>query len=1207
MKFKELEVFGFKSFADKLAVRFGGGITAIVGPNGCGKSNVADAIRWVLGEQSPKLLRGKSMQDVIFNGTEKRKQLSYCEVVLKFDNKTNPETNTRMFPSLDYNEVTISRKLYRSGESSYFINNADSRLKDIAELLRDGGMGREGYSIIGQGRIDELLSAKPENRRAIFEEAAGISKYKVKKVESERKLIRVRENLIRIEDILSEKGKVLEPLTQQAEKARKCLDLRDKLKEHEINIYIHQRDTSEQIKSGISQKLTESSEELNQKENEFNQVLIDYKATRDKYESSDADLNAYHERLTLLNVGLEKQQGEINNLKQRQEFMLQNIAKIEEENDIYEMAIQRLEGLTATKEIEKISAQSALVSANESYKTQNAEYLLAVDLLNENAGRIAQEREAEISAMDKLSDIKSNLTGLKTEKQMLEERIAEHQKEIKEFLSSIKITEKKTSEASNETDKLITQKDKEAALLSDLTQENETLTGLIAGSVDKLSDLSRQYYSSKSRHQLLKDMKEAREGFAAGVKNLLKNAKTDKRVAEKIEGVVAELIKVDAKFETAIEVALGNAYQNVVVNDEKDANILIEYLKLHRLGRVTFMPITAAKPRSIDRQYHDLLKTQGCLGIASDLIKFDTKYKSVMQGYLGGTVITDTAETAIKIAKQTRAAFKIVTLEGEVFATTGSITGGNFKTDKSISNIFSHEREINELDAKLKELDAQIATLNKDKANAEKDTLEISEKIKTLTKNVHALELSITTQMETLNHHMSDMEALRKNLDSVNAHLSLDSTRIEQINSDLNSVSELEEFLANKRKEATKGSRAETEAYEEARANSDIMREKIAELRIEINRLEGIIERSASELERFIQEIGDNKLKMTANDNAKTRLEADIQRTEENILEISKRASSSDTASIKELKDKIAGIDIHKKELAGTIDRLDNERERLGEALQGLRDKKTQCEFQLMSVDTEIEAKEQRLLEDYNLDYDACQPFRLEEYDINKGIAEANKLKRSIYNLGDVNIGAIEQVKTAYEEYNQYQIDRDDILKAEADLLKIIKDLSGDMLKLFNENFEKIRFNFVQTFKALFDGGNADLYMTDAEDGDPLSAGIEIVAQPPQKKLQSITLLSGGERALTAIAILFAILKLKPMPFCVLDEIEAALDDANAGRFAKYLRRFSEGTQFIVITHRKPTMELSDSLYGVTMEEKGVSKIVSVKLSDAVSMGEVSA
>ncbi|MCL2556720.1 MAG: chromosome segregation protein SMC [Firmicutes bacterium] len=1207
MKFKELEVFGFKSFADKLAVRFGGGITAIVGPNGCGKSNVADAIRWVLGEQSPKLLRGKSMQDVIFNGTEKRKQLSYCEVVLKFDNKVNPETNTRMFSSLEYNEVTISRKLYRSGESSYYINNQDSRLKDIAELLRDGGMGREGYSIIGQGRIDELLSAKPENRRAIFEEAAGISKYKVKKVESERKLIRIRENLIRIEDILSEKGKVLEPLTQQAEKARKCLDLRDKLKEHEINIYIHQRDTSEQIKGNISGKLTEASEELNQKESEFNQVLLDYKAARDKYESSDADLNAYHERLTLLNVGLEKQQGEINNLKQRQEFMRQNMEKIEEENDIYEMAVQRLEGLTAQKEIEKISAQSSLASANENYKTQNAEYLLAVDLLNENAGRIAEEREAEIAAMDKLSEIKSNLTGLKTEKQMLERQVEENQKEIRELLSSIKITEKKTSDSSTETDKLITQKEKETAAVLDYSKQNEKLTNIISISTDKLADISRQYYSSKSRFQLLKDMKEAREGFAAGVKNLLKNAKNDKRVAEKIDGVVAELIKVDAKFETAIEVALGNAYQNVVVSDEENANVLIEYLKLHRLGRVTFMPITAAKPRQIDAKFLDLLKIEGCFGVASDLIKFDPKYKTVMQGYLGGTVITDTAETATKISKQTRFAFKIVTLEGEVFATNGSITGGNFKTDKSISNIFSHEREIGELDTKIKEFDNAIAILNKDKTAAEKDIVVVAEKIKLHTKNVHALELSITTQMETLNHHMSDMESLRKDLDGVNTHLSHDSARIEQINNDLNSVSELEEFLANKRKEATQCSRAESEAYETARANNDVMREKISELRIEINRLDGIIERNTSELDRFKQEIEDNKLRINSNNITKSRLLSDIARTEENINEISKRASSSDTQSIKEVKEKIAGIDTHKKELAASIDKMDSERERLGGVLQALRDKKTQCEFQLMSVDTEIEAKEQRLLEDYNLNYETCQPFRQDEYDINKGIGEANKLKRQIYNLGDVNIGAIEQVKTAYEEYNQYQIDRDDIIKAEADLLKIIKDLSGDMLRMFNENFEKIRVNFVQTFKALFDGGNADLYLTEAEDGDPLSSGIEIVAQPPQKKLQSITLLSGGERALTAIAILFAILKLKPMPFCVLDEIEAALDDANAGRFAKYLRRFSEGTQFIVITHRKPTMELSDSLYGVTMEEKGVSKIVSVKLSDAVSMGEISA
>ena len=1203
MKFKELEVFGFKSFADKLNVRFGGGITAIVGPNGCGKSNVADAIRWVLGEQSAKLLRGKNMMDVIFTGTEKRKSLSYCEVLLRFDNR-QIDDKPRMFPNLDYNEVTVSRKLYRSGESIYYINNAECRLKDIADLLRDGGMGREGYSIIGQGRIDELLSAKPENRRAIFEEASGIAKFKARKVESERKLLRTRDNLVRIEDILGEKSRTLEPLTQQAEKARKCLDLRDQLKSHEINIYIHQRDTSEEVKAQISVRLDEAGEELSQKEKDFEDALSDYKTTREKYEMSDADLNMLHEQLTVLNVGLEKQQGEINTLKQRQEFFTQNAEKLDEEIDIYKMSVSRLGALTAQREKEKNSAENDLKTLNEKYSAQNAEYLIAVDLLNENAERIESEREAEIAAMDKLSEIKSNLTGLKTEKQMLAERIDEYKTDIKDFLAGIKAVEKDSSEASSEADLLIKRKEADAEKLHVYTEDNNRLKFEIDDYAEKLSDLNRRFYSGRARHQLLKDMKESREGFAAGVKNLLKNAKSDTRLSGKIEGVVAELIKVNKELETAIEVALGNAYQNVVVRTEEDAGALVEYLKMHRLGRVTFIPMSSAKPRRIDSGYSDLLKTKGCFGIASDLIKFDSKYKDVIQGFLGATVITDTKETAIVIAKKARFAFKIVTLEGEVFATNGSITGGSFKMDKSVSNIFTHERELRELDESLKELTAEVAAAQKSKEKAEREIIKAAEGVRTYTANVHALELSIASQMEILNHHLSQMESLRKSLDEVNKHSAVDSARLEEIDKDLNSVGELEEFLAKKRASASAGGRAETEAYEAARAKLDALRESNSELKIEINRLDGILERCNSDVSRMNSEAEDNKARIDANIAAKEKITADIMRTEETIMQIQRRASADDTQSIKDIRSRISGIDNHKRELAARIDELDQKRESLTSVLQDLRDKKTKFEFQLQGVDTEIEAKEERLLEDYNLDYEGCLPFKTDDYDINKGITEAGKLKRQIVNLGDVNIGAIEEVKTAYEEYNKYSIDRDDLLRAEADLVKIIKDLSHDMLRQFNENFEKIRVNFVKTFKELFDGGNADLYMTEPEDGDPLSAGIEIVAQPPQKKLQSITLLSGGERALTAIAILFAILKLRPMPFCVLDEIEAALDDANAGRFAKYLRRFSEGTQFIVITHRKPTMELSDSLYGVTMEEKGVSKIVSVKLSDAVALGD---
>ena len=1204
MKFKQIEVFGFKSFADKTDILFGDGITAIVGPNGCGKSNVADAIRWVLGEQSPRYLRAGKMADVIFNGTEKRKSMSYCEVLLRFDNRPHTD-GSKMFPSLEFNEVTVSRKLYRSGESLYLINGKECRLKDVTLLLREGNMGRSGYSIIGQGRIDELLSAKAENRRPIFEEAAGISGHKEKKKEAESKLVRTRENLSRLNDILFEKQSVLEPLSLQAEKARKCLDLRDKLKEHDINIYIHQRDTAEDIKAKIAVSLAGATEELDQKDSEFNQLLNQYRASRDALESFDNDYRALSEMLVDLTAEKEKHKGEINSLVQKKDFILENKEKLLQENTSLQQDLNTLlqqisiNSKKRDEKTEKIKTESVLLSQKINTHADLSEEL------NLRSEKIAQERQSQIDAMEKLSQIKSNLGSLSTEKQLLLSDTHDYQVQIRELAAQIKTADGLLEKSKVEIDRLNTIAKQENDQIKLFTQKDTDLTKKISDLNTDLSDKNRIFYSAKTRHQTYLDMKETREAFGQGVKMLLKSAKEDKGIAKQIEGVLAEVIRVDEQFETAIQVALGQNFQNVIVEKEENANFLIEHLKQNRLGRVTFMPISSAKPRTIDPQYKPLLSTPGCFGVASDLIKFDKKYKSVIDTFLGATLITDTAETATKIAKKCGFALKIATLSGEIFSTNGSISGGSFKANSAVANVFSLERDIDRLTKEVGQLSSDIDSISKEKSTSEKELIIAKEKIKFHSANSHLLEISLTSETDALNHQQKNKETFEKTLSNSNAELEKVSTRLNEIEKDLLSVNELEEFLAKQRQSASLGSQEGSKEYEKAKKDFDELIGKISDDKVKIKSLEGELELISAEIDRAESQQKYFAQKFDQNEVLIKNLLGQIKSTEQEIADISRKADIEDSDQIKQAKQKLDSLDQNKKDLSAKIVFFDNKREEMGQALQGLRDRKAQLSFKLQNVDSDILTKEEQLLKDYDLDYQRCLAFKIDDYDSKKGITEAERVRRQIQNLGEVNIGAIEQVKVAFEEYSNKCAERDDVLKAENDLIKIIKDTSKTMKERFEQEFERIRANFSRIFRELFNGGTADLQILPVEEGeDPLNAGIEIIAHPPQKKIDNISLMSGGERALTAISILFAILRLRPMPFCVLDEIEAALDDANATRFAKYLRRFSQETQFIVITHRKPTMELSDSLYGVTMEEKGVSKIVSVKLAEAVAVAE---
>ncbi|MCL2062384.1 MAG: chromosome segregation protein SMC [Firmicutes bacterium] len=1199
MKFKRIEVSGFKSFADKLTIKFGSGITGIVGPNGCGKSNVADAVRWVLGEQSAKLLRGSSMQDVIFNGTEQRKSLSFCEVALYFNN-IEDENGIRLFPSLDFNEVVISRKLYRSGESEYLLNKQVCRLKDITGLLHDGNMGREGYSIIGQGRIDELLSAKPEDRRAIFEEAAGIAKFKVKKVESERKLGRTSENLVRITDILDEKAKQLDPLTRQSEAARKWLSYRDRLKHHEINLYIHQYDTANEAKAFISQRLSGVIEELELKNRESEKTAAEYNEAMSGLHNADRSIEVLREELLELTVGIEKQAGEVKLLNERLGYLNAQSERLSDEN---KKAQSEHAALLSFIEEGKAAAEARLEELTQK-RTEaeqlSAQYIAVVEELVRGEGESDKRHREIFEAMDKLAEIKSNTGRLLAEKEGLISSIDDLKKRIEFYNAKLDTDNAEAARLKSDIDARDAQKKELSLQREALRTEQTEAADAVHECAKKLDKLAAEFHTHKTRRKMFAEMQEANESFAFSVKKLLSDAKENKTLAAKFEGVVAALIKVQTGYETAVETALGNAVQHMITKNEEDAKFLISYLKDKRYGRVTFLPITSVKPRHIDAQYAPLLKEDGCLGPALDFISFDARYASVMRGLLGGTVFTRDMDAAVKIAKKSGYGFKIVTLDGDVIQSSGSITGGSKKSE--LTNVFGYEREIEALDKHIALLENQTAAATSLREEKAAIGAQHTKKLADLSELIHAIDIDTAAKRTAFDALDNAVCAAKDSAASLELELANAQKRIEIIDKDLNSVTELENIVSSERLEASETNIELKQKFEALRSERDGLHERMLNAKMTVSTLENDVKNYEADTRR----LQDNALTLAErieyNHSQLIENKDIIQRIERELNVFSTDAKESDSDRVKEIRHTLADLDAFKQKIQAKLSEMEERRGAVLEEIQKIHERKTKEEMLLLKVDSDIEYMQNRVAEEYELSYEACLKFKEDGYDTNEGSREAGVLKRQMQALGHVNLEAIEQCKQVYESYHELDVQKQDLLNAKADLEKIIADLSKEMLSRFTQHFETIRKNFIKTFRELFDGGTADLLLLENE--NPLEAGIEIVAQPPEKKLQTISLLSGGERALTAIAILFSILKLRPMPFCVLDEIEAALDDANATRFAKYLRRFAVGTQFIVITHRKPTMELADSLYGVTMEEKGVSKIVSVKLSEAVAAAE---
>ncbi len=1190
MNLKEIQLVGFKSFADKTTIRFDEGVTCIVGPNGCGKSNVADAVRWVLGEQSAKSLRGSNMQDVIFGGTLSRNPQSFCEVTLVFDNEQH------IF-DMPTPEVSMTRRLYRTGESKYLINNQPSRLRDLVTLFHGIGLGKEGYSIIGQGKVEQIMNARSEDRRLIFEEALGLMVYKTRKQEIERKIESANDNLFIYRQRIDEVEGRLGRMSKEAAKAKEYLEYSEALKLQEANTYIYRYENAESEKSKFKKDIAVISDKIIDLNTKIELINRRLEENREKINQADIRLTDLNDRRVELSVGNERKDGELKLVQERiktyksqieaaTEMLAASKVRIGEIDD--EIALTTKKNAEDTKRIAEVETQAEVLRSA----------IAALDKKIEVFEKISDEnRLSQLGAADDLSELKKNLGTLAARMEATKEKIKELQsavektKERKERLSdelsSVKKDLKSLKDFTSTGMRDFEEKQEEARemqlTINDFNQELFNANGQIASLKENLE----MYVSLKNRF----------EGYKESVRRLLSVAKTNPEIGKRLHGALADVVSTEQRYETAIETAIGGAMQNVVTPTADDARYLIEYLKRANGGIVTFLPVSGMRPRPDSREIRRALDERGAMGLATELVKYDEYYYNVVSNLLGNTLICDNIANATAIAKKYGNLFKIVTLDGDTIATGGSMTGGSRRKDAG--SFLSTERKIQECKENIakkqkyiEKLKTAIAESEKARAEAERAVETLREKyqganseIAGLMQRQTALEQQISEtdlDLETYTQALHEFEEKLKSLEYEEAH----STQSEAEISSLRQKAEAE--MASQKKQS--------DLFREERAEkSKLLRETELEytaLSLAIEKQTDAIARLTVEKEELVKRILDVEYEKTETQTRLNGLEAEAQE---------KELTEEEKAAVQAIVDEISAINAEKETVNAQQLTLEEEKTQLQETLTKQSDKRYKCEIEISKIDTNLENMRQRVEEAYGMDYEACLPYRKEAFDVAEAANLITALKRKITNLGAVNPNAVEEYEYEKQHCDEMITQRDDLQKAIDDLQAALDEIRGEMLRIFNEGFEQINENFKITFKELFGGGKAELQINYDEAEDPLAAGIEIVACPPGKKLTKISLLSGGERALTAIAILFAILRARPMPFCILDEIEAALDDANVDRFASYLKRFAEETQFIVITHRKPTMNQADSLFGVTMQEKGVSKIVSVKLAEVES------
>jgi len=1185
--FKSMQLVGFKSFADKTTITLGEGVTCIVGPNGCGKSNVADAIRWVLGEQSAKMMRGSQMMDVIFSGTDKRRQMSFCEVTLTFDN-----TN-RVF-DIDCDEVEMTRRLYRDGESEYQLNRQPSRMKILTGLLHGAGAAKEGYSIIGQGRIDQIMNAKPEDRRSIFEEATGIVVFKDRKADAERKMNAAKDNLFVFAQRMQEVERQLTPLKKAAENALKYREVYAEQRMNETNLYIYRHDGAEGEKNKINDKKIKIDGRIAELESRMEALVQEYKDCRGSLDAADVTLQDLNDRIRRYEVGIANKSGESKLYTQRAQSALDKLSAAQNELsysaqriDEIDRDVRRLEALSGRNN-ERIGNMRG---SAESYRAEIAETSKKIADYEYMTG---EHRKKVLDAFKDLSEMRQNMGSLSAQKEMLGERLAQIEEDMNKIRERRDVNKTAYEECIERGNALTGMLGNEDALLAEAEEK-------VKNSQEKIQFLIKQIYDTQAQIVSLGEslsaylaIRERFEGYTYSVKNLMSRATQDLELSGKMKGLIADVITCDKQYEVAIETAFGGAMQNVITDTREQAKELIEYLKRTRLGQVTFLPIEALKPRYENDQIKVAARDAGAIGFAVNLVKFDKKYENVIHNLLGNTLIVDNIHNATQIARRYPRAFKIVTLEGDVIATSGSMTGGS-KRD-SAGNLLANERRIkeieesleakklflhraeakrSELDAAKAEADGELAVLTKKLQDARLELASITEKQTSLLQAVTSAESEYAAYGQSVSALRERLKGLDSEYTGVSAGASELTSQSDAVSSKMNDMSAEFDKLTAERNEKT---------------------EKMNSLLVEIASLESSVTANSENIVR-LQKEKSALLEKIEKTNVTIPL---IQREIDELKAQAERTAltEEEQAVVNDLRKKIMEVTSSKNTLNERIKQIDLERYNGAEEREQLIIKTHNLDLALAKIDSDLEGLRQRIEDEYGLDYEGCLEYKTDEFDPSVAASNISSCKRRIASIGLVNPRAVEEYDEISARYEKMCTDKEDMEKGLADLTSALDDIRAEMLKIFNEGFNLINENFKRTFKELFGGGRAELQLDYTDCDDPLNAGVDIIACPPGKKLTKISLLSGGERALTAIAILFAIIGMRPMPFCVLDEIEAALDEANVARYAKYLKKFAQNTQFIVITHRKPTMENADILFGVTMEEKGVSKVVSVKISE---------
>ena len=1180
MYLKRLEMQGFKSFADRTILEFRPGITSVIGPNGSGKSNISDAIRWILGEQSMKQLRGTKSLDIIFAGTQARKSLGFAEASLVFNNEDGS------LP-IEYSEVTVTRKIYRSGETGYFINKVPCRLKDVLTLFMDTGIGKDGYSIIGQGKIDEILSNKSEDRRHIFEEAAGIVKFRTRKEESEKKLERTKLNLLRINDILTEIEANIEPLKAQSEKAKKYLSLREELKDIEVGLFLFniekykksleelildEKTMSEtlSIEEGKLEKIKQLKEELKTQIDELTQKIEDMSnigfESQNKIENLNSDINVantriennkensirYENEIEEFKKKIKDLEEELNQKKKRRDNLKKNKEKFENELKEKENELEKLTKKLSSKELE-IEEKKKIIEENTDKKYQLQATISKLKADYENLGKqekqVNNEIEATISELDKTRMNKSEI----------QKSFYEIDSKRNQLLSALeKISEKK--------------------------EEREKRVKKFESDINLLGS---EFRLKESRYKFLIETEKEKEGYVKSVKSLLQDCEKIKELGKGMHGVLANIVSVPKEYETAIEMCLGASLQNIVTETEQDAKKLVEHLRKNKLGRASFLPIASVKGKKIDKIKG---KENGVIGIASDLVEFEKKYEQIILNLLGRTVIVDNMENAIKVARQNGYTFRIVTVEGDVINPSGLISGGSVA--KKTVNILGRSREIESLEKELRRIKERIKKLEQEKDKYLSESEDTMEEATSLEKGLQDIEITYATEKqkvlsidENINKLETRLEKHKNQLENNKTQKVNTQKEIEKNKNEIAKIKEINEKLSKIIQEFA-------ELNKDDQKYIDDLNYDITNLKISVSSFDES-ESSIEEMTNMInQEIENNKKSIENKTAGKEQIIIDNQELEKKIEQTKKKIEQIK----KDVENSGSKIEKFKQDRVDKNEKLANKEEEQVKEFETIEELKSQIvkmDVKKTKIEEDLNGIINTMWEEYELTPNAVENYKKPE-NVAKTQKRVKNIRQDIRELGSVNIDAIEEYKALKQRYDFMCEQRLDLENTMSKLRKMIQEMTTAMKEQFKTQFEIINKNFGEVFRELFGGGKASLKLADEE--NILECGIDITVQPPGKKLQNMMLLSGGEKAFTAIALLFAILKINPAPFCVLDEIEAALDDVNVYRFADYLKNYTDNTQFLVITHRKGTMEVADTVYGVTMEENGISKLLSMKL-----------